>query len=219
MPSSEIADHIANVSVIDTHSHLPGDYAWEGPGAPDILSDLFGWYSSSDLIVAGASLDAVARLQDSSDEDLEGRFAGVADAWSMARFTGYGEAVRIAARDLYEIDEVSAATIRSGQKRLKALQREGGCIALLRDRAKLDHVQTDLGLDVIDLPRTSAAFFLRDLSLRRFAIGAIDDPVIEEATGVTIRNLATLEQSMEALFARCAPLSIAVKSQHAYVRT
>lgn len=218
MPS-EIADHIANISVIDTHSHLPGDYAWEGPGAPDILSDLFGGYSSSDLIVAGASLEAVARLQDSSNEDLEGRFADVAAAWDMAQFTGYGEAVRIAARDLYEIEVLSEATIRAGQKRLKALQRQGGCVALLRDRAKVDHVQTDLGLEVSDLPRTSAAFFLRDLSVRRFAIGAIDDPLIEAATGVTVRNLATLEQSMEALFARCAPLSIAVKSQHAYVRT
>jgi hypothetical protein len=218
MPS-EIADHIANTAVIDTHTHLPGDSAWEGPNTPDILGDLFGWYSSSDLIVAGASPDAVARLGDSSDEDLEGRFAGVAAAWARAQFTGYGEAVRIAARDLYEIEELSEATIRAGQKRLVALQRQGGCIALLRDRAKLDHVQADLGLDVVDLPRRSAPFFLRDLSVRRFACGLIDDPVLEAATGVTVRNLATLEQSMDALFARCAPLSIAVKSQHAYTRT
>ena len=218
MPS-ELADHIANIAVIDSHTHLPGDHPWEGPDAPDILSDLFGGYPSSDLIIAGASLDAIARLQDSSDEDLEGRFADVATAWNMAQFTGYGEAVRIAARDLYEIEVVSEATVRAGQKRLRALQGEGGCVALLRDRAKLDHVQTDLGLDVIDLSRRSAAFFLRDLSLRRFTIGAIDDPIIDTATGVTVRNLATLEQAMEALFARCAPLSIAVKSQHAYVRT
>jgi hypothetical protein len=218
MPS-EIADHIANVSVIDTHSHMPGDYAWEGPNPPDILSDLFGGYCSSDLIIAGASLAAVARLTDSSDEDLEGRFAGVADAWEMTRFTGYGEAVRIAVRDLYEIEELSAATIRAGQKRLQALQRKAGGIAILRDRAKLDHVQADLGLDVADLSRASAGYFLRDLSLFRFISGSIGDPLIEAATGVTVRNLATLEQSMEALFARCAPLSIAVKSQHAYVRT
>ena len=137
----------------------------------------------------------------------------------MIQFTGYGEAVRIAARDLYEIEEVNAVTLRAGQKRIAALQRQGGCVALLRDRAKLDHVQTDLGLDVMDLPRTSAEFFLRDLSLFRFTSGRIDDPMIEAATGVTIRNLATLEQAMQALFARCAPLSIAVKSQHAYVRT
>lgn len=215
----EIADHIANVSVIDTHTHLAGDYAWEGPDAPDILSDLFGWYSSSDLSIAGASPDAVVRLQDSSDEDLEGRFAGVADAWHMAQFTGYGEAVRIAARDFYEIEELSEATVRTGQKRLQAWQRKGGCVALLRDRAKLDHVQPDLGIDVIDLPRTSATFILRDLSFVKFASGLIDDPVIAEASGVTVRNLATLKQAMEALFARCAPRSIALKSQHAYVRT
>lgn len=217
--ASEIADHVANASVMDTHTHLQGDYAWEGPNAPDILSDLFGGYCASDLIIAGASLDAVARLKDSSNGDLEGRFAGVAAAWNMTKFTGYGEAVRIAARDLYEIEELSEATVRAGQKRLQALQREGGCVALLRDRAKVDHVQTDLGLRVIDLPRTSAAFFLRDLSLFLLASGAIGEPVIEDATGVMVRNLATLGQAMEALFARCAPLSIALKSQHAYVRT
>lgn len=218
MPS-EIADHIADISVIDTHTHMRGDFAWEGPDAPDILSDLFGGYCASDLITAGASPEAVARLHDRGDEDLEGRFAGVAAAWEMTQFTGYGEAVRIAARDLYEIDVVSEATVRVGQTRLQALQRTGGCIALLRDRAKLDHVQTDRWLDVIDLPRSSAEFFLRDLSLLQFASGRIDDPLIETATGVTVRNLATLEQAMAALFAQCAPLSIAVKSQHAYVRT
>ena len=218
MPS-EIADHIANIAVIDTHTHIPGVRAWEGPDAPDILSDLFGWYGASDLIIAGAPVAAVDRLRDSHDDDLEGRFAGVAAAWSLARFTGYGEAVRIAARDLYEIEEVTETTLRAGQRRQQALQAEGGCVALLRDRAKLDHVQVDHGLDVIDLPRPSAAFFLRDLSLRRFAIGTVDDPVIAAATGVTVRDLASLEESMRALFAQRAPLSIAVKSQHAYVRT
>ncbi len=217
--SSEIADHIANTVVIDTHTHMRGDLAWEGLNAPDILSDLFGGYCSSDLIVAGASREAVARLQDRNDEDLEGRFAGVAAAWAMTRFTGYGEAVRIAARDLYEIEELSETTVRAGQGRLAALQRQGGCVALLRDRAKLDHVQADLGLGVVDLPRSSAEFFLRDLSVFPFATGAIGDPAIAHATGVSVRDLTSLNQAMETLFARCAPLSIAVKSQHAYVRT
>jgi len=218
MPS-ELADHIASISAIDTHSHMAGDPAWVGPDAPDILGDLFGWYSSSDLIVAGAAPDAVERLLDRSDGDLEGRFAGVAAAWEAIRFTGYGEAVRIAARDLYGIEDLRADTVRAGQARLEALQRQGGAIALLRDRANLDHVQTDLGMDDIELPRSSASYFLRDLSVRRFAIGAVDDPVIEAATGVTVRSLATVGEAIAAWFARCAPLSIAVKSQHAYVRT
>src|SRR5690606_12260388 len=154
---------------------------------------------------------------DTGNEDLEGRFAGVADAWTRTQFTGYGEAVRIAARDLYGIEVISEATIRAGQERLKDLQRQGGCLEILRYRAKLDHVQTDLGLKVVDLPRSSSHYFLRDLSWFQFAAGVIDDPVIEDATGVTIRNLATLGEAMEALFARCAPTSIALKAQHAYV--
>jgi len=218
MPN-EIADQIATISVIDTHTHMRGDHAWEGPGRPDILRDLFGGYCAADLIVAGASPGAVARLLDTSDEDLEGRFAGVAGAWARTRFTGYGEATRITARDLYGIEELGEAALRAGQKRLEALQGEGGTIRILRDRAKLDHAQADLGLGVFDLPRASAPFFLRDLSLFALATGDIADPDLEEATGVTVRDLATLDEAMEALFARCGPLSIAVKTQHAYVRS
>jgi predicted TIM-barrel fold metal-dependent hydrolase len=217
--SSEIADHIANISVIDTHTHMLGDYAWEGPNAPDILKDLFGGYCAADLQIAGASPEAITRLTDITNEDLEGRFAEIAPAWNLTQLTGYGEAVRIAARDLYEIDELSETTIRAGQKRLKKLQEKGGTISILRDRAKLDHVQVDQWLGVIDLPRSSAEFFLRDLSLVSFISGGVTDPAIEAKTGVPIRNLATLRQAMEALFARCAPYSIAVKSQHAYQRT
>ncbi|CAN0508434.1 unnamed protein product, partial [Phaeothamnion confervicola] len=144
--SSELADHIASISAIDTHSHMAGDLVWEGPDAPDILTDLFGWYGSSDLIVAGADPEAVERLLDRRDGDLEGRFAGVAKAWEAARFTGYGQAVRIAARDLFGIEELRPDALRAGQRRLETLQRPGGAIALLRDRARLDHVQTDLGM-------------------------------------------------------------------------
>jgi predicted TIM-barrel fold metal-dependent hydrolase len=43
--------------------------------------------------------------------------------------------------------------------------------------------------------------------------------MIEHATGVTVRDLSTLREAMESLFARCGPLSIAVKTQHAYLRT
>jgi len=216
--TSDIAEHIANLSIMDTHSHMEGVAAWEGSEAPDILSDLFGWYASSDLVIAGAPLDAVERLLDPTDDDLEGRFAGIAEAWTRSRFTGYGEAVRIAARELLEIEDLSAESLRGGQRRLRALQQAGG-MALLRDRARIDHVQTDLGMDVIDLPTSSWTYFLRDLSVRRFAIGAANDPMIASATGIEVRDLATLGDAIDALFVRCAPRSIAVKSQHAYVRT
>ena len=218
MPS-EIADHIANVSVIDTHTHLQGDYAWEGPDAPDILSDLFGGYSSSDLIIAGASLEAVARLQDSSNEDLEGRFADVAAAWNMAQFTGYGEAVRIAARDLYEIEELSEATIRAGQKRLKALQRKGGCVALLRDRAKLDHVQTDLGLDVSTLPGRP----LRSSCAISRCAGSPPARSTIRSRSSDRRNGPESRHTGGRRWRHCLPDVLhsrsRLKSQHAYVRT
>jgi len=217
MPS-ELADHIANISVIDTHTHLPGDYAWEGSNAPDILSDLFGWYSSSDLLVAGASLDAVARLKDSSNEDLEGRFAGVAAAWTMAQFTGYGEAVRIAARDLDEIEVVSEAPIRAGQKRLQALQRTGGGRSLARPcearscpdepGARRDRPSPNVRRV---LPARSLVAPVHHRHHRRSGHRSGD-----RRDGPESRHTGAVDGGI--VCPMCSVL-IAVKSQHAYVRT
>src|SRR3954451_9559063 len=106
--TTDLAAHIQDIRVVDTHSHLGGDIYWE-EHPRDVLADLFDHYALDDLVAAGAPPAAATRLIDSTDPDLEGRFAGVAEAWGAVRLTGYGEAVRILAQDLYGIDEVSAA--------------------------------------------------------------------------------------------------------------
>ena len=95
MPT-DLALHIQNVPLADTHEHLRKESEWVENG-PDILQDLFGNYVPADLIVAGARPEAMKRLMDAADPDLRGRFAGVRDAWEATQFTGYGEAVRLIA--------------------------------------------------------------------------------------------------------------------------
>ena len=94
---SHLADHIAQTRLIDTHEHLSSEQEFV-EGGPDLLQDLFDNYIQADLLVAGASAEAVRHLLDASDPDLAGRLAGMRDAWQRCRHTGYGEAVRLLAR-------------------------------------------------------------------------------------------------------------------------
>src|SRR3954447_20240187 len=141
MPT-DLAAHIQAMRIVDTHSHLGGDIYWEEQPR-DVLADLFDHYALDDLVAAGTSPAAAARLIDSADPDVEGRFAGVAEAWRAVQLTGYGEAVRILAREIYGIEEVSPDAARAAQGRLDQLRQHDGRLHLLRDLAQLDHVQID----------------------------------------------------------------------------
>ncbi len=55
---TDLAQHIANTRLVDTHEHLRKERDWVADG-PDILQDLFGNYVPADLITAGATGDAL----------------------------------------------------------------------------------------------------------------------------------------------------------------
>ena len=217
MPT-DLAHHIETTPLVDTHEHLRKEPDWLEDG-PDILQDLFGNYVPADLNTAGASSDAMTRLMDASDPDIAGRFKGIQEAWEATQFTGYGEAVRLIAEHVYEIDELTGEALESAQEKIKVLRKPGERYRLLHDVANLDHIQTD-DFSWPCLPDHSGLdFFLYDLSWAGFCNGQIDTEQIHAETGVEVKDLRTLKQGMEAIFAKHGPCAIAVKAQHAYNRT
>ena len=60
---SDLAQHIQETPLIDSHEHLRKEHEYVENG-PDVLADLFGNYVSADLISAGASQEAVNTLLD-----------------------------------------------------------------------------------------------------------------------------------------------------------
>ena len=215
---SQLVAHIAQTRLIDTHEHLRSEQEFV-EGGPDLLQDLFDNYVTADLLVAGASEDAVRRLLDRSDSDLAGRLNGVRDAWQRCRHTGYGEAVRLIARLVYEIEEITPAQLEAAQARNRELRRPGERLRLLRDIANLDHVQVDNFTWQCPPDPSGLDFFLYDLSWSSFCRGKPDAPAIYDAVGIAVEGIDSLRYAIEALFARHGPLAIAVKSQHAYERT
>lgn len=219
MPTTDLALHIQHTPMVDTHEHLNKEAEWVENGPADVLQDLFGNYVPADFVSAGASPEAMKRLMDASDPDVEGRFAGVREAWEAIRFTGYGEAVRLLARHVYGMEEIEPGGLRDAGPRLRELRRPGERLRLLREVARLDHTQTDDFCWPCVQDASGPDFFLYDLSWAGFCGGTVDWEQLAGETGITVRNLSTLRQAMESLFAKYGRCAIAVKAQHAYNRT
>ena len=219
MPSkTDIAAFIEETPLVDTHEHLRKERTYLDE-RPDILLQLFQNYVSADLRVAGASQEALDRLVDQTDPDVAARFAPVQEAWETAQHTGYGEAVRIMARELYGIEELTPETIAAAQDRNTSLVQPGERLRLLRDEANLDHIQTDAQSMDIQADLSGPDFFFYDISWVDFCSGRPNHEKIGQSTGQEVTDLTSLRRVMETIFASYASAAIAVKSQHAYNRT
>lgn len=216
--ASDLAAAIAAMPLSDTHEHLYPERQYVADG-PDVLQAIFDHYLMDDLVVAGASPEAVARLVDAGDPDIRARFAGVRDAWEACRHTGYGEAVRLIARLVYDLEELTPEGLEGATARHAALRRPGERLRLLRDVAGLDSVQIDDGEWACRPDPTGPDFFLYDLSWANFCDGRLELPRLQAESGIAVATLTDLRAAFAALFARSGPLAIAVKSQHAYKRT
>src|SRR5690606_27471181 len=215
---TDLAQHIQQIKLIDTHEHLRSEQEYVENG-PDVLGDLFNNYVLADLISAGATQQAVNALTDTKNPDIEARWNGIKDAWAHCQFTGYGEAVRLIAKDVYGMEEITLAGIEAGAKINQQRRQPGERLRILRDEGNLDHVQTD-DFCWPCLPDASGVdFFLYDLSWASFCDGSFDVPALVAETGCEVRDLNTLRLAMSALFAKYGPNAIAVKAQHAYDRT
>lgn len=215
---TELAAHIASHPLVDTHEHLRGESLWVDEG-PDILQDLFGNYVPADLKTAGASPEAMEKLMNGDDPDVAGRFEAIRPAWEATQFTGYGEAVRLVAREFYGIDDLTGDALAAAQGRVAELRQPGQRYDILHNQANLDHVQTD-NFSWPCLPDESGLdFFFYDLSWAGFCGGRVEPDAISEETGIDVSDLDSLDEAMAAIFAKHAPCAIAVKAQHAYNRT
>jgi predicted TIM-barrel fold metal-dependent hydrolase len=215
---SDLAQHIQITKLVDSHEHMTKEEEYVHNG-PDVLCALFGIYIGDDLITAGASLDAVTRLLDPRDPDIEGRWNGVKDAWQHCRYTGYGEVTRKMARLIYDMDEINLDTIQAASARNQQLRRPGERLRLLKEVANLDHIQVDDFVWACQPDPSGPDFFFYDISWEQLTNGAIDVQALHDETHIRVIDGATLRQAITALFAKYGPYAVAVKAQQAYSRT
>ena len=209
MPS-DLADFIRNSPLASTHEHLDYESTYVA-NPPDVLRNLFYNYVPADLVVAGAHPDAVEALMDSSNRDIRGRFTEIEPAWQAVRHTGYGEAVRIIAKECYKIEEITADSLETAQADGPAYGQPGERLRILRDVATLDHVQTDHFKRPVPIDSPGPDFFLYDINWEAFCSGRPDHDILAEETGVAVTDLASLRESMQVVFDQNADKAVAVK--------
>ena len=214
MTATDLACFIAEAPLADTHEHLKTEAEFL-LGGPDVLQDLFDHYVTADLAVAGASPEALKRLQDAADPDLAGRFLGVRDAWEAVKHTGYGEGVRLTAQRVYGLDEIVPEALPAAQKIAEGLRKSGSLKHLLKDVANLSYVQ----IDDFRWECEGDDFFQYDISVANFVCGELRPEALAKATGVEVRGTESLREAIGKLFDRWGPHAVAVKTQHAYSRT
>ena len=215
---TDLSRYLHETPLIDTHEHLRFEEDWVAHG-PDVLQDLFENYVTAALVVAGASQEDVDFLLDPGRGDVAARFERVRKAWEAVKHTGYGEAVGILAEEVYGMNDLTVDGLQAAQGENERLRAPGQRLALLRDRARLDHVQIDNFVWACEPDVSGPGFFLYDLSWMGFCNGEVPQEKLAAETGITVENLESLRSAMAALFAKYGPRAIAVKAQHAYSRT
>jgi len=131
---------VDSIRLIDTHEHLVTEQLWL---AQEV--DFFYWfqqpwfpqYAGADLVSAGMPEEHLESIGDPG-LSLEERWAMVAPYWPGAKYTGFGQALRIAARDIHGVPDIDESTWRELSRRISESKKPGFYDRVLRGMAGID---------------------------------------------------------------------------------
>jgi uncharacterized protein len=215
--ASALASEFGRLEIVDTHEHLLPEK--ERISQPVDFFTLAGHYAINDVISAGLSKENAARVRDPNVPALE-RWRLFEPHWQAARFTGYGQCLRIAMRDIYGVENVSRDTIERLNQAIAQRNKPGLYRDILKERARIAYAVLDQTY-AADPVLPDAEFFAVAARFDRFvtARGAGGVRTLEALTGSSITTLAGLKVALEKDFERTVKLGIvAVKSALAYQR-
>jgi predicted TIM-barrel fold metal-dependent hydrolase len=216
-----IFERVFNAPLIDTHEHLIEEkQRLDGTTSSRVPCDdwalLLSHYLNSDLLVAGmpkADMDLFL----SSKCDPIAKWKLIAPYWPVVRNTGYAQAVRIAIRELYGVEDLSAATVANIQAGYEKVRRPGFYRRILQDLGRIESCQvnclTGEPFKQSDMP----TLLMQDISI----VGMFSGPSFRQyapATGIDVKTLADWHRVIDWWFEHYAQCAVAVKSQNAYSR-
>lgn len=212
-----ILSALEEVRLVNTHEHIIPE-AERVSQHVDFFT-LAGHYAINDVISAGLPPDSLALVRDEKASAGE-RWRAFEPFWKQARFTGYGQSLQIAMRDIYGIEEVSGTTLSTINDRIRGQNKPGLYQKILIDRAKIRFSVLDDYWNPVPV-KPDARFFVYARKFDRFVTpgtrGNVEE--LERITDVSITSLAGLKRAMEKSFQQSlAAGMVAVKSTLAYRR-
>lgn len=215
--AARIAARVAAAPMVDTHEHLPDEE--ERLRGEFISCDdwgvLFSHYIDSDLVSAGMPNES-RDLLCGRDADTAAKWRALEPYWPAVKHTGYGQAVRIAIRELYGVDDLDARSVAEVAEGYAKLRVPGMYRRVLAETAGIESCQVDYLWRPFKESR-QPAFLMQDLSI----LGMHVNPAIDAHAGPAGIEVKTLEDWHRVIawwFDRYGPYATAVKSQAAYSR-
>jgi glucuronate isomerase len=205
---------IGGIEVVDSHEHLLPEH--ERVSQPADFFTLAGHYAINDVISAGLPPEVANAERMSAAE----RWQAFEPHWKNARFTGYSQALRIAIRDIYGFEEISAGTLPKINETIAANNKPGLYRSVLKERSKIRYAVLDDYWNAAPV-RPNPEFFVLARRFDRFVAPASRGNLeeLEKLTGVSITSLAGLKRAMEKSFEQSLEAGmVAVKSTMAYTR-
>ena len=218
-PSFEVdlLEAIEKIPLVNTHEHIMPER--ERTSSRIDFFTLAGHYLINDAISAGLSGDDLRLVRDSEAPPL-GRWQAFEPYWKSARLTGYGQALRIAIRDVYGVEQISAATLPEINRRVAERNEAGLYEEILIRRANIAYSVLDDYWNAAPV-RPDPKYFVYARKFDRFVApqSAADILALERLTEVSIKGLAGLKRAMETSFEQCLDAGmVTVKSTLAYNR-
>jgi hypothetical protein len=208
-------DALRDIRMIDCHEHLQRDR--ELPKRDDIhIGRFFVHYANCDLVSAGMPAADMARVQTDPGLAPADRWALLEPWYRRAWNTGYCEALRIAWRDLYGIEDLTRNTAGALTEAMRS-QIAPGFTRAVFDRAGIEVAMTNpFGPKLIFNPDFGTDCFICDM-----VDGFTGFPVAELAaqTGMDIHCLDDYLAVIDFYFERDAACAGAFKVGRAYDRT
>jgi len=216
----KIFQKVFQTPLIDTHEHLIDEKErLGGISHPfvkcDDWAEVFSNYLAADMQSAGMSEKSIEKFLSPKLDPLD-KWALLEPYWPAIKNTGYGLAVRIAVKELYGIDEISAKTIKKLQSGYEKIRRPGFYKHILCDLAKIESCQ----VNYIDNPFKESSMptlLMQDLCIWKMFEGP-DFEQCGKRPGIKVSSLSDWHKVIDWWFNKYGKYAVAVKSLNAYAR-
>ena len=208
---------IDDIQLVNTHEHITPEN--ERVSSHVDFFTLASHYALSDVVSAGLAGDDLKLVRD-EDAPAQRRWEAFEPHWRHARFGGYGQALLIAIRDIYGVEEISGDSLELINDRIRAKNKPGLYEDILIRKSKIAYSVLDDYWNAAPVS-PDPKFFVYARKFDRFVVpqSASDLRALEELTGISITGAGGLKRAMERSFEQSLEAGMVnVKSTLAYNR-
>ena len=133
---NELRQEIERIPLVDTHEHFILEE--ERLTLPLDIFYLFPHYASSDLISSGMPYSLLKEIR-CSHLSLEEKWKRFQPYWLRIKNTAYSKALKIAARDIFGVEDINEKTYKTLSERIASSNKKGWYTQILKDKANIKY--------------------------------------------------------------------------------